>query len=227
MPLTEYVAPLGSSSLIFNFLFARFLVGTPVTSNDIYVSSLATLAKCLLIALIQGTVVVILGVIGIVAFGSINSGLAAETDVVHMIYLWQRGGWLGYFFLMSFALGLLLIFTGCLDAILTARGDIQALPFSGISSHQKTIESGGWLKKLGKIGQGISWLRVTWDNLIGKAMELLEAWSAPKSDKQVAWTLGIGWACCGGGLAGGTLVFTKAMYVTNLTHFSSLIYGVV
>lgn len=33
----EYVAPLGSTSLVFNFLFARFLVGTPVTSNDIYV----------------------------------------------------------------------------------------------------------------------------------------------------------------------------------------------
>lgn len=33
----EYVAPLGASSLIFNFLFARFLVGTPVTSTDIYV----------------------------------------------------------------------------------------------------------------------------------------------------------------------------------------------
>ena len=35
---TEYVAPLGSTSLVFNFLFARFLVGTPVTRNDIYVS---------------------------------------------------------------------------------------------------------------------------------------------------------------------------------------------
>ena len=34
----EYVAPLGSSSLVFNFLFARFLVGTPVTKTDIYVS---------------------------------------------------------------------------------------------------------------------------------------------------------------------------------------------
>ncbi|KAF8897041.1 hypothetical protein CPB84DRAFT_1781403 [Gymnopilus junonius] len=33
----EYVAPLGSTSLVFNFLFARFLVGTPVTSTDIYV----------------------------------------------------------------------------------------------------------------------------------------------------------------------------------------------
>ena len=35
---SEYVAPLGSTSLIFNFLFASFLVGSPVTSNDIYVS---------------------------------------------------------------------------------------------------------------------------------------------------------------------------------------------
>ena len=38
----------------------------------------------------------------------------------------------------------------------------------------------------------------------------LEIWAAPKDDKQVAWTLGIGWACCGGGLAGGCLVFAKA-----------------
>lgn len=35
----EYVAPLGSTSLIFNFLFAKFLVNSPVTYNDIYVSS--------------------------------------------------------------------------------------------------------------------------------------------------------------------------------------------
>lgn len=39
-PRSEYVAPLGSTSLIFNFLFARFLVGTPVTQTDIYVSRL-------------------------------------------------------------------------------------------------------------------------------------------------------------------------------------------
>ncbi|KAJ3568391.1 hypothetical protein NP233_g5744 [Leucocoprinus birnbaumii] len=190
----EYVAPLGSSSLIFNFLFARFLVGTPVASNDIY-----------------GTIVVILGVIGIVAFGSINSGLAAETDVVRLTYLWRRGGWLGYFFVMSFALGLLLLFTSCLDAILAARADIQALPFSGINSRPKTSQNGGWFQKLGKLGQALIWLRKTWDSLVGRTTELLETWSAPKDDKQVAWTLGIGWACCGGGLAGGTLVFAKAI----------------
>lgn len=33
----EYVAPLGATSLIFNFLFASLLVGTPVTNTDIYV----------------------------------------------------------------------------------------------------------------------------------------------------------------------------------------------
>jgi len=153
--------------------------------------------------------------------------LAAETDVVHMTYLWQRSGWLGYFFVMSFALGLLLIFTSCLDAILVARADIQALPFSGINSRQNTVESGDWLKKLGKVGQGLLWLRITWDNLIGKVMEFLETWTAPKDDKQVAWTLGIGWACCGGGLAGGTLVFAKAMCVAHLTPFIPLMCSVV
>jgi len=153
--------------------------------------------------------------------------LAAETDVVHMIYLWQRGGWLGYFFVMSFALGLLLMFTSCLDAILVTRADIQALPFSGVNSRQNAVESGGWLKNLGKVGQGLLWLRITWDNLIGKVMDLLETWSAPKDDKQVAWTLGIGWACCGGGLAGGTLVFAKAMCVAHLIPFISLMCSVV
>ncbi|KAF9450404.1 hypothetical protein P691DRAFT_810345 [Macrolepiota fuliginosa MF-IS2] len=201
----EYVAPLGSSSLIFNFLFARFLVGTPVTSNDIY-----------------GTVVVILGVVGIVAFGSINSGLAAETDVAHLTYLWRRGGWLGYFFAMSFALILLLIFTSCLDAILTARSDIQALPFSGMNvSRQRTSQNSPLLQKLGRAGRVILWLRETWCAIIGRVTELLETWSAPKDDKQVAWTLGIGWACCGGGLAGGCLVFAKVIVQLlsgSLTH---------
>lgn len=50
-----------------------------------------------------------------------------------------------------------------------------------------------------------------WDAIISWVTDRLEAWVAPKDDTQVAWTLGIGWACCGGGLAGGTLVFAKAM----------------
>jgi len=41
------------------------------------------------------------------------------------------------------------------------------------------------------------------------------------NDKQIAWTLGIGWACCGGGLAGMCLVFAKAavkLITGSLSH---------
>ncbi|KAG7440005.1 uncharacterized protein BT62DRAFT_938436 [Guyanagaster necrorhizus] len=176
----EYVAPLGSTSLVFNFLFARFLVGTPVTSTDIY-----------------GTIVVVIGVIGIVAFGSINSGLATETDVEHLTQLWRRGGWLGFFFLMSFALIFLLYFTSKLDDLLGTRGDI-------VGDSNNTITHGGQ-------GSGfVSAARSVWAFLQRRVTDWLELWTAPKDDKTIAWTLGIGWACCGGGLAGGTLVFAKA-----------------
>ncbi|KAK0212748.1 hypothetical protein DFS33DRAFT_1377215 [Desarmillaria ectypa] len=175
----EYVAPLGSTSLVFNFLFARFLVGTPVTSTDIY-----------------GTIVVVIGVIGIVAFGSINSGLATETDVEHLTQLWRRGGWLGFFFLMTFALILLLYFTSKLDELLGTRGDIVS------DSDNPVITYGG---------QDSSTARNVWAFLQRRVTDWLELWTAPKDDKTIAWTLGIGWACCGGGLAGGTLVFAKAM----------------
>ncbi|TFK44773.1 hypothetical protein BDQ12DRAFT_621156 [Crucibulum laeve] len=197
----EYVAPLGSSSLVFNFLFARFLVGTPVTSTDIY-----------------GTIVVVLGVIGIVAFGSINSGFTSETDVAHVTALWRRGGWLGFFFVMSFTLIFLLIFTSRLDAILAARAELEAVPLSATglrtplqANTPGVLGAGGRTRnRFGKVGQMLGLVASGWTNFLGLVTDLLETWVAPKDDKTIAWTLGIGWACCGGGLAGGCLVFAKA-----------------
>ncbi|KAJ4467949.1 hypothetical protein C8J55DRAFT_565037 [Lentinula edodes] len=184
----EYVAPLGSTSLVFNFLFARFLVGTPVTSTDIY-----------------GTIIVVLGVIGIVAFGSINSGLAAETDVDHLTYLWRRGGWLAFFFFMSFALILLLLSTSQLDAILAARSEISALPLS--TARPSATPSNRRENTLIVVVRNI---KMAWIYVTMKLGDFLEQWNAAKDDKTVAWSLGIAWACAGGGLAGGTLVFAKA-----------------
>ncbi|KAH9944703.1 hypothetical protein B0H21DRAFT_709546 [Amylocystis lapponica] len=179
----EYVAPLGSTSLIFNFLFAKFLVNTPVTNYDLY-----------------GTVVVILGVIGIVAFGSINSGLGSETNSAHLTYLWTRGNWLGYFFFMAFALILLYIFTSQLEQVLTARGDLNAEPFAGMSLRRNVVSPPTFAGKAAVAWEGgMMWIR-----------EKLELWTEAHDDKRIAWTLGIGWSCCGGGLAGGTLVFAKA-----------------
>ncbi|KAH9894921.1 hypothetical protein C8Q73DRAFT_745326 [Cubamyces lactineus] len=180
----EYVAPLGSTSLIFNFLFAKFLVNTPVMRNDIY-----------------GTIIVIVGVIGIVAFGSINSGLGTETDAHHLTYLWTRGNWLAYFFFMAFALIFLYIFTSQLDQVLTARGDLHAEPFSGMRARAATLPSASTY-----VGRVMAF----WENAMLWTREKLELWTAAHDDKRIAWTLGIGWACCGGGLAGGCLVFAKA-----------------
>ncbi|KAI8975861.1 hypothetical protein BD414DRAFT_517344 [Trametes punicea] len=180
----EYVAPLGSTSLIFNFLFAKFLVNTPVTRNDIY-----------------GTIIVIAGVIGIVAFGSINSGLGTETDARHLTYLWTRGNWLAYFFFMAFALIFLYIFTSQLDQVLTARGDLHAEPFADMRARTATFPPATTY-----IGKALA----SWRHAMLWTREKLELWTASHDDKRIAWTLGIGWACCGGGLAGGCLVFAKA-----------------
>ncbi|KAI8601487.1 hypothetical protein EDD21DRAFT_305035, partial [Dissophora ornata] len=54
---TQWVAPLGSIALIFNFVFAKILVGTQITRQDVY-----------------GTIVVMLSVVWIVVFGGMNSG---------------------------------------------------------------------------------------------------------------------------------------------------------
>jgi magnesium transporter len=157
--------------------------------------------------LLQGTIIVILGVIGIVAFGSINSGLATETDVAHLTDLWRRGGWLAYFFVMTFALLLLLLCTYQLDAVLISRADISAVPFAG---YNLSNENSNGKNRRGFVLDTIAAIRRTWRMTMAKLGQCLELWTAAKDDKTIAWTLGIGWACAGGGLAGGTLVFAKA-----------------
>lgn len=177
----EYVAPLGSTSLIFNFMFASILVGTPVGRTDLY-----------------GTIVVVLGVCGIVAFGSINSGLETEMDITRLSALWGRGGWLLFFILMSTALTIVFFCTSILDSVLAARSDLSALPAGAAAGRQPTAS--------GVLGKA----RVKCISWEASLRDLLERWTASRDDNMLAWTLGIGWACVGGGLAGGCLVFAKA-----------------
>lgn len=78
----DWVAPLGSSSLIFNFLFASWLVGTresPSPGGASYQSGLYRSAVTK--SDINGTAVVVLGVILILIFSSINHGLQQSLPV--------------------------------------------------------------------------------------------------------------------------------------------------
>lgn len=178
----EYVAPLGSSSLVFNFLFANLLVGTQITRTDIY-----------------GTVVVVIGVIGIVAFGSMNSGLSTQMSLARLETLWSRPGWLIYFILTSVALLLLFITASQLDAILASRADIDAVPFSAETRRPGPAPTSWFGRVKATIGGAVATWRI-----------FLEHWTSAQTDRHLAWTLGITWACCGGGLAGECLVFAKA-----------------
>ena len=116
------------------------------------------------------------------AFGSINSGLAEETDAERLTYLWRRGGWLGFFFLMTISLVSTYIFTNELDAVLAARADLSAEPFSSISAGRRLPDNAKFMTKLKfHIESGLLWVK-----------QKLEAWTAARDDTQIAWTLGIG-----------------------------------
>ena len=101
---------------------------------------------------------------------------------------------------MSFALILLSIFTTQLDAVLAARADFSAAPFGTTPAPKASTSRLVWVSRL----------RDAWDAAMTWVKIWLEDWTATHDDKRIAWTLGIGWACLGGGLAGGTLVFAKA-----------------
>ena len=92
------------------------------------------------------------------------------------------------------------IFTNELDAVLAARADLSAEPFSSISARRRLPENAKLMTRMKfRAESGLLWVK-----------QKLEGWTAAQDDTQIAWTLGIGWACCGGGLAGMCLVFAKA-----------------
>lgn len=145
--------------------------------------------------------------VGIVLFGSINSGLENGMDLERLAGLWSRPGWLIYFILLQ-CFPLFVLFTGAaqLEAVLVARSDISEVPFAGQGSAGFRKQRGHSEGFMGFV-QG---LKGHWNAAMHWTRGKIEAWSMNKHNKTLAWTLGICWACCGGGLAGECLVFAKA-----------------
>jgi len=123
---------------------------------------------------------------------------------------------------MAFALIFLLIFTSRLDLVLASRADLAPVPLSAARHPSPNIPISSkrprsWLRAIIAIFISIIYF---WNRVINWLTDRLELWVAPKDDTQIAWTLGIAWAACGGGLAGGCLVFAKATYVNNAFFLS-------
>ncbi|WRT67209.1 uncharacterized protein IL334_004175 [Kwoniella shivajii] len=202
----DWVAPLGSSSLVFNFLFARWLVGTPVTPTDIY-----------------GTVIIILGVILIIIFSSINHGLVQSLDVARLNSLWSRASWLVYFlFIVLFTASTYMV-SSLFASLMRSRASFSPLPSPTMelpTSRPKSPNAiKGFYQRVSKI---IKRMR-------GIAVRTLESVFARADDSRLIWLQGMGWAVTGGSLAGLCLVFTKATVKLfglpghPLVHFSAII----
>lgn len=95
-----------------------------------------------------------------------------------------------------------------LEAVYHARSEISVLPSSTTPRARHTSA-----KPRGRIAATCFTISHAWERAMTKLRELMEHWTASKDDKTIAWTLGIGWACNGGAMAGGSLVFAKATYV--------------
>ncbi|ORX39949.1 hypothetical protein BD324DRAFT_615617 [Kockovaella imperatae] len=203
----DWVAPLGSSSLIFNFLFANWLVGTPVTATDI-----------------RGTVVIVLGVILIMIFSSINHGLSQTIDIETLNDLWTRAAWLSYFALLIAFTALTYLVSHFLASLLASRASFSPLP-----SPTTELPVTSRAKPQNAFKNVFLRLFHSWNAIETSAIKRLEIIFQRTDDARITWLQGIGWAVAGGSLAGMCLVFTKVTVKTfslpghPLVHPSALI----
>ncbi|BEJ14484.1 hypothetical protein CspHIS471_0402510 [Cutaneotrichosporon sp. HIS471] len=197
----DWVAPLGASSLVFNFLFAYWLVGTPVTQSDI-----------------RGTLFIVLGVILIVIFSSINHGLKQELTVDELSALWSRGSWLSYFFVLIFATWVVYLVGDLLHKVAKRRASFSPLPSPTMGRGSRPLPALNFFQRALAQWRG-------WESMVlGRLERLLQR----TQDARVQWLEGIFFASCGGSLAGLCLVFTKAIVKIMwgdghpLVHFSAI-----
>ncbi|SCZ95087.1 BZ3500_MvSof-1268-A1-R1_Chr11-3g03594 [Microbotryum saponariae] len=200
----EYVAPLGSLSLVFNFVFAYLLVGTPVTRLDIL-----------------GTIVVILGVVGVVVFGN-NRQLPAgtfdkESNLTLSVLkgIWSRYEWIVYLIFLEVATVTLFWFSTiahevCMARIVDDRGEAGMNVDSAI---EDMVGSGG--------GRRVSIPPTAWARFKDSTKKShgfacrflkrqLERWSQAKPESVIRRAAGFSWSVTAGVLAGQSLVFAKS-----------------
>ncbi|EFP74617.1 uncharacterized protein PGTG_00573 [Puccinia graminis f. sp. tritici CRL 75-36-700-3] len=200
---SEYVAPLGSTSLIFNFLFARWLLGTKITALDAV-----------------GTLVVILGVVGVIGFGNIRqAGIDEEANMSlsTLEALWARPAWIAHLVLLEMITAMVLWLANIGYEVIEEKHKFEAsrvLRDEEDTDVEMVLRRGGgrksrsgfmertfsFLSPLLSLQQRLrTWLKVS-----------IERWSMSRSDQSMMKLDGLLWGCSAGLLAGQTLIFAKS-----------------
>lgn len=208
----EYVAPLGSTSLIFNFIFARLLVGTPVVRTDII-----------------GTLIIVLGVIGVVLFGNARThddAFDKESNLSLSLLkeIWGRGNWIAYLTCLEVTTAWCfwmsaIVHEVCMGRVEDERGDAERnTDIEGMLGGGRRSAGGGegFIERV-KAG----WVRVRRGHagLRKGVKRVVEKWAQSKPDSTIRKTAGLCWSITGGLLAGQTLVFAKSAVKVRVSVF--------
>ncbi|GAA5902169.1 hypothetical protein JCM8208_002495 [Rhodotorula glutinis] len=201
----EYVAPLGSSSLIFNVLFAFLLAGIPITALDV-----------------AGTAVIIVGVVGVVVFSNQKirtDRIDAEANLSLSLLkeLWGRGGWIAFFVTLEVVTVSLWWTSGIVHEVCMARvTDERGEDRSGLDA---MMDGGGGRRVVNPYeGEGfvgkVKSARDAWRRRQGQVRKVVkghvERWSASRPDTSIRRLAAFLWAVSGGLLSGQTLVLAKS-----------------
>ncbi|KNF06893.1 hypothetical protein PSTG_00209 [Puccinia striiformis f. sp. tritici PST-78] len=200
---SEYVAPLGSASLIFNFLFARWLLGTKITILDAI-----------------GTLVVILGVVGVIGFGNIRqAGIDEEANMSlsTLEALWARPAWIAHLILLETITSLVLWLANIGYEVIEEKRKFEA---SRVSRDEEDTDvemvlrrGGGRMSRSGftaRTMEFISPIISLQQRLRSWLKASIERWSMSRSDQSMMKLDGLLWGCSAGLLAGQTLIFAKS-----------------
>jgi hypothetical protein len=130
--------------------------------------------------------------------------------------MWSRGNWLAWFFFITFATLFVYETTHLLALLLKSRESLSPGPTSLDNDDSDLPTGGGRRKPLPAYATNPVYkaLRASLGGvktLRSKLLVRLERVLERTDDARVRYMAGIGWAVVGGSLAGGCLVFTKAV----------------
>ncbi|ORY62722.1 hypothetical protein BCR35DRAFT_308959 [Leucosporidium creatinivorum] len=200
----EYVAPLGSTSLIFNVVFAYLLAGIPVTRTDVY-----------------GTLTIVLGVVGVVAFGNhrAQTDFDKESNLSLSLLkeIWARKEWVAYYSALqvttaSFFWLSTIVHQVCMARITDERGDAEREAdiegmLDGGGGRRGSIEGAGFVAKARRWKAGFD---KSHGQLRRRVRRMVEKYSQSRPDSTIRKLAGLCWSVTGGLLAGQTLILAKS-----------------
>lgn len=154
---------------------------------------------------VRGTALIVFSVILILVFSSINHGLDGSITLARLTTFWRRGRWLSWFFLVAAATATVYLSTHLLHELLRTRASLSPT----VPEFDPDAPLGG--RRSAAAPSFLHTLRSRQRALETQALSRLDRLLASTDDSRIRFLEGIGWAVVGGSLAGGCLVFTKAV----------------